>query len=353
MKTKKDLKAAFTLVEMLVVIVIISLVATAMSSAVKGAQRTARATKCQGNLRNLHTAVVAYLADRRELWGLEKDFERLTSSEYHSGFVYPRASSYECKEKRWEGGETVDKFWECHGWVSWIKTSGKRLDANGKTPWINDNHKKSHAEDYYYPANTDAKMPSAISEGYLFKYVGKDFSTYRCPEHKRADSGETVHLAYAMNNWFGSHVRPNGSARSASSFSSKLVDEEGKAIQDNGKDVYPQPSRMVLFIEMADTDPANAEASGRKGVSAENRDKKTLTAYDGDCSWDWGGNAKEKGRFSHRRGGRGSNKLCNVVFVDGHVAAIPDDVEDPADPVEWNGHKSLDEAYKSMGGGFY
>lgn len=351
MKTKKDQKSAFTLVEMLVVIVIISLVAMATTSAIRGAQRTARAAKCQANMKNLHTAVVAYLADRRELWGLEKDFERLTSSEYHSGFVYPRASSYECKEKRWEGGQAVDKFWECHGWVSWIKPSGKRLDANDKTPWINDDHKKSHAEDYYYPASTDAKMPHAIEEGYLFKYVGKDHSTYRCPEHRRAESGETVYLAYAMNNWFGSHVRPNGSARSTSSFSGKLTDEEGNEITDNGKSIYPQPSRMVLFIEMEDADPSNTDASGRKGVSAENRDKKTLTAYDGDSSWDWGGKAKEKARFSHRKGGQGN--LCNVVFVDGHVAAIPEFVEDGNDPVEWNGHKNIEEVYKSMGGGFY
>ncbi len=150
MKTKTTSKAAFTLVEMLVVIVIIALVATAMSSAIWGAQRTARAAKCQANLKNLHIAVVAYLADRRELWGLEKDFERLTSNEHHSGFTYPRASSYECKHKEWseKEGSAVDLFYECHGWVSWIKPSGERLDSNGKTPWLVDNHKNTHAEKY-------------------------------------------------------------------------------------------------------------------------------------------------------------------------------------------------------------
>ena len=331
MKTNTTPKAAFTLVEMLVVIVIIALVATAMSSAIWGAQRTARAAKCQANLKNLHTAVVAYLADRRELWGLEKDFERLTSNEYHSGFIYPRASSYECKEKRWEDGEAVDKFWECHGWVSWIKTSGKRLDDNGKTPWINDHHKKSHADKYYYPANIDENMPNAISAGYLFKYVGKDLSTYRCPEHKRTDGGHTVYLAYAMNNWFGSHVHPYGSARNTSSFSGSK-----------------QPSRMALFVEMEDADPDDASPGDRKGVTAEDRKTDDLTAFAGDCSWDWDGKAKEKARFSHRKG---SSKYSNVVFVDGHVMAIPENPEDKS--LEWNGHADLGKVYEAMGEGLY
>ena len=112
---------------------------------------------------------------------------------------------------------------------------------------------------------------------------------------------------------------------------------------------------MVLFIEMADMGSGSVDPKERKGVSAENRDKKKLNAYDCDSSWDWGGKAKEKGLFSHRKG---NAHYCNVVFVDGHGAAIPDpddtklDVEDESDPVEWNGHKR-DKVYKSMGGGFY
>ena len=331
MKTKTTLKAAFTLVEMLVVIVIIALVATATSSAIWGAQRTARAAKCQANLKNLHTAVVAYLADRRELWGLEKDFERLTSSDYHSGFVYPRASSYEYKDKHWDEseGRGVDKFWECHGWVSWIKPSGDRLDDSGKTPWIADNHRKSHAEKCYYPANSDQNMQKAIAAGYLFKYVGKDLSTYRCPEHKRGVNGETIYLAYAMNNWFGSHVHPNRDARSTSSFSGKI-----------------QPSRMALFVEMEGA--SNTDPKERKGVTAEKRNVNTLTPFAGDCAWDWDGEDPEPVRFSHRKG---SSKYCNVVFVDGHVAAIPENAEDIS--AEWNGHKTLEEAFQKMGEGLY
>ena len=331
------------MVEMLVVIVIISLVATALTSAIKGAQRAANATKCQANMKNLHTAVVAYLADRRAIWGRDPLFERLKSEEFgtehHTDFIYPRASSYECMEKIWDGGQAAPRFWECHGWVSWIKPSGDRVDKDGKTPWIKDEFEKSHAKDFYYPANIDEKMPKAIAEGYLFKYVGKDLSTYRCPEHRHAESGDAVHLAYSMNNWFGGHVNPIGSARKTSSFTGKI-----------------QPSRMALFIEMEDADKDNAKPEGRKGVPADSRKNKDsdqkVEALAGDSSWDWGDNGKEKGRFSHRMGRQGKQMYCNVVFVDGHVQAIPNEGGDP-DLDEWNGHKDLYEVFKALGEGAF
>ncbi len=343
MKTNTTSKAAFTLVEMLVVIVIISLVATALTSAIKGAQRAANATKCQANMKNLHTAVVAYLADRRALWGRDPLFERLKSEEFGSeqntGFVYPRASSYESTEMVWAEGNAEPRFWECHGWVSWIKASGDRLDKNGKTPWLNDSplFEKSHAKEYYYPANIDEKMPKAIAEGYLFKYVGKDLSTYRCPDHRHAETGEAVHLAYAMNTWFGSHVNAIGSARSSSSFSGDI-----------------QPSRMALFIEMEDADPDDAKPDGRKGVPADSRkgENTKITAFAGDSSWDWGKYGKEKGRFSHRMGKQGKQMYCNVVFVDGHVQAIPNEISDE-ELNEWNGHATLDDVYEALGKGVF
>ncbi len=341
MKTKTTSKAAFTLVEMLVVIVIISLVAAALTSAIRGAQRAANATKCQKNMKNLHTAVVAYLADRRGTWGRDPLFERLKSEEFgaehdnNTGFMYPRASSYECMEKVWDGGQAAPRFWECHGWVSWIKPSGERVGDDGKTPWIRDGYKKSHAKDFYYPASTDEKMREAISEGYLFKYVGKDFSTYRCPDHRSAGTGETIHLAYAMNNWFGSHVNPIVGARNTSSFTGKI-----------------QPSRMALFIEMVDADPDDTKPEGRKGVPADTRKDSKVGNFVGDSAWDWGDNGQEKGRFSHRMGKQGGQMYCNVVFVDGHVQPIPDEI-DASELDEWNGHKDIDEVFNALGAGVF
>ena len=341
MKTNITPKAAFTLVEMLVVIVIISLLATALTGAIKGAQRAANATKCQANMKNLHTAVVAYLADRRGTFGWDHDglFERLNNDEYNTGFMYPRASSYECKEKVWKDGGAVDKFWECHGWVSWIKETGERLDKNGKTPWLSDDpqFETSHAKEYYYPANIDEKMPKAIAEGYLFKYVGKDLSTYRCPEHRHANTGEPVYLAYAMNNWFGSHVNYSVvGARNTSSFSGQI-----------------QPSRMALFIEMEDASPEDVKVEGREGVPANARKKDTkIKALAGDSAWDWDENGSEKARFSHRMGKQGAQMYCNVVFVDGHVQAIPNVLEDE-EIDEWNGRKTIEDVYKALGEGVF
>ena len=156
MKTKTTLKAAFTLVEMLVVIAIISLVAMALTSAIRGAQRTANAAKCQANLKNLHTAVLAYFADNKG---------------------YPRASSYE----KMSHVKQRKEFHEYSGWVAWVpKDGGNRRNSQGKTPW-GQNNSKSYAEKFYFPANIDPNMRQAISEGSLFKYVGKDPATYLCP----------------------------------------------------------------------------------------------------------------------------------------------------------------------------
>ena len=337
MKTENLRKSAFTLVEMLVVITIISLVAMAIVNAVKGAQRAANATKCQANLKNLHTAVVAYLADRRGTWGAQEDFEKLKNeTERGTGYTYPRASSYECRWDAWENGEAVEKYYECHGWIAWVPLNGSRRDSNGKTPWIRDHFRNSHAEKFYYPANIDEKMRDAISEGFLFKYVGKDFATYQCPEHRKDGEGRPVYLAYSMNSWFGSHSDPSDSKKSAHPSGARTT----KSFTGDVK-----PSGMALFIEMEDA--TEVSSNGRTGLSAKKDGDRKAFALEGDSAWEWGDLGKEKGRFSHRRGG---TLYCNVIFVDGHAGSIPKDIEDSS---EWNGHDGLDEVFKNMGKGTY
>ncbi len=57
-------KTGFTLIEMLVVIVIISLLATAIAIGVNSAQDQARDTHCLAHLKNLHNAATSHLADK-------------------------------------------------------------------------------------------------------------------------------------------------------------------------------------------------------------------------------------------------------------------------------------------------
>lgn len=326
MKTKATSKSAFTLVEMLVVIAIISLVAMALSSAVRGAQRTANAAKCQAHMKNLHTAAVAFLADNG---------------------CYPKASSYETMSRSPSG----KAFHEHVGWVSWVpKGGGKRRDANGKTPWQKGND-KSHADKFYFPANFDKNMLQAVSEGSLYKYVGKDPMTFRCPQHRSSKEGATIYLSYAMNSWFYSH--------------SRLYNEYWELV-DNGhpatgsrttidftkqKENVGVPSRMALFIEMEDAE--DDSSSGREGQSGDGKQKARLLK--GDCVWEWSDVVGlEKGRYNFKKRDeghfKGGIKYCNVVFVDGHVMAVPEVAEEPA---EWNDHQDIEDVFKSLGKGSY
>lgn len=316
MKTKTTPKSAFTLVEMLVVITIISLVAMAVSRAVKGAKRTANAAKCQANLKNLHTAVSTYLADK--------------------GY-YPLASSYETMKQAPDNGKVIKLHSEHVGWVSWVPKSKnkKRRTNSGKTPW-DEKKDKSHADDFYYPANSDQKMREAIEEGSLYKYAGKDPASYKCPERKG------IYLSYAMNSWFYSHswLYVNWEHR----VDGHPVDGHRNTHDDFTSKTSCIPSRMGLFIEMEDADETDPEK--RKGQSDD--DKQHAKILKGDCVWEWWEKVGlEKGMFSHHKA---AANYCHVVFVDGHVAAIPEKVEVPED---WNNHKNIDEVFKTLGAGNY
>ena len=341
MNAKTTSKSAFTLVEMLVVIAIISLVAMALSSAVRGARRTANAAKCQANLKNLHAAVTTFFADNGH---------------------YPHASSYEVMGRNSKG----KVFSERQGWVSWVpKGGGKRRDANGKTPWSGNGNEKSHADKFYFPANTDQNMQQAISEGSLFKYVGKDPMTYRCPQSKFTPAGSRIFLSYSMNAWFICHsylhedygrwkrVKNGVSvdyARCSKDFTSK---------NSSDKHVYYIPSRMALFIEMEDAD--DSSDGDRDGQSADG--KQQARVLKGDCVWEWSAvvcsdSTRELGRFNFKKRDeghfKGASKYCNIVFVDGHVTAITDAPESIDE--EWNGHPNLNEYKKddmSKSGVFY
>ena len=328
MKTNTTSKSAFTLVEMLVVIAIISLVAMALSSAVRGAQRTANAAKCQANLKNLHTAVTAFFADKGH---------------------YPLASSYEVLGRNQKG----KVFSERQGWVSWVpKDGGKRRNDEGKTVWQRGNgNEKSHGEKFYFPANTDPNMRQAIIEGSLYKYVGKDPMSYCCPQHRATKDGKKIYLAYSMNSWFlcHSYLHENYGVwrRVKDGYS---VDYHRYSKDFTAKNSYI-PSRMGLFIEMEDAE--DDDPNGREGQSADG--KQHARILQGDCVWEWSDVVGlEKGRFDFKKKDeghfKGGTKYCNIVFMDGHVMAVPEVAETPS---EWNDHADLNDVFKTLGNGSY
>ncbi len=292
MKNFRKSSAAFTLVEMLVVIAIISLVALAMSRAVRGARRQANAAKCQANMKNLHTAVMGYLADNDK---------------------YPLASSYETVERWYDNsGTKSERFFEERGWVSWLPSSGSRRDGDGKTVWQRQPD-KSHAKDFEYFGNHDDRTVESIREGVLFKYAGKDLATYRCPEHTKTTEGEAVSLAYAMNSWFGCHSRPISVSwhdlRRTPAALSKL-----------------NSSRMALFIEL--NEGGKDSSTSRKGqdpnqTGDDDTEQLSSRVFADDCVWEWDVDGfVETGLPCHRKA---RDNYTHVVFVDGHVASVSED----------------------------
>lgn len=303
----------FTLVELMVVILIISVLAVTITHTMRGAIRQAHATKCMAHMRNLHTAVMAYVADKER---------------------YPYAASWELREKYVanRGEEAQKHYYERRGWVTWVND-----DDDGKDTMWKTNSTSSHANAYEYPKPTDSKMLKAISRGSLFKYVGNDYSTYVCPSHKAKD----IHLSYAMNSFFRW-----GDGEVAGVHPTKLISDDGpeRWLNPDGLKDYRyrtlgvDSSRMALFVEI---DGANSSSSdkrmGKNGdeygwAHCKKSDGDPVYAiripdfYTDDCVWDWTDDYRsgwpqvchEVGGFNHYKGGR----FCHVVYLDGHVGAI-------------------------------
>lgn len=260
MKLHHERRCAFTLIEMLTVIVVIAMLAAALATGLKTAQRHAFAALCQARMRNLHQACMNQLSD--------------------TGY-YPFAGSYE-----WY--YSVDQtFHEAKGWVAWIRSDGKDTK-----PWAADN-KKSHAEEYRHVGWSGNEATRSIKEGTIFKYASRDTSSYFC---KQFNGGKgSVRRSYAMNYWFGSR-------RNQLTIGRRLID-----FQAAGK----EPSRMGYIIEM----PRAPKPTVNKGEPG-NKDTRKLKAIADDSVWAW---PDDEYGLHHRKAGRLHG---HVLFVDGHMESL-------------------------------
>lgn len=272
MKKKPRSCAAFTLVEMLVVIMIIAFLTAAVVTGLRAAQRQARAAQCQARLRNLHQACINYFSDTGG---------------------YPYAGSYEYRNPH--NGNYVER----RGWVVWIRKDGKaREDFD---PW-DDDPTKSHAKEYLHVGWGGQMAERSVREGAVYVYSSKDMSTYFCKNFKDNDSD--VRRSYAMNNWFGSR-------RNELSRPRKLLDFSSEGYE---------PSRMGYIIELNDCDDLGDGFHGEEPVgTAASKKRKSLPA---DSVWDHDapiiGDVEHYGLHHPKAGGL----FGHVVFVDGHVESL-------------------------------
>lgn len=284
----RSAKYGFTLVEMLVVIAIISIVASTAITAVKGAQRQARATKCQANLHALHKAVLAYYADHER---------------------FPPAGAYEFFEQEFDGATLSKSYTEHRGWINWVrkdsvisrrKSDGRLYGKGGTVP-------SSQAAKYVYvgpgcgqydytgsSSKAPARIYRSIDEGAIFKYTDKNFSVYCCEEFKNQYPDSM--RSYAMNYLYGSRR---------------------KRMKDDLKDHPGTAHRLAMFVEL------NATAGTKTGAVGQTAGDKGDAAtpkniFYNDSTWDWDNENENIGEW-HRRAG---NMYGHVIFADGHLETL-------------------------------
>ena len=84
--------SGFTLVELLMIMVIISMVATLSMPAYTYLKRYAQNSQCISNLRGLHVGFTSYLSDNNEVWPQKP--ASVTGDEQVSNFWYSQLKSY-------------------------------------------------------------------------------------------------------------------------------------------------------------------------------------------------------------------------------------------------------------------
>lgn len=257
------MKKAFTLIELLIVVGILSVLIGILLVSMGGGSESARAAKCLTNLRNLATACNSCAAG--------------------TGW-YPAAGSFE--EKNLDDSNMNDikyRYIEICGWLSW----------NSRNAY--DSRPTSHTSsgDWFTSAyNQDFDTREyALTNGVLWKYVSANAAVYQCPAHMREFSDKKPLWSYVMNSRFGWDHSMGSRAVSARI-------EYG---------TLPRADRTLLFSELQFLKNNQVEVNTDEGSGIRN-----------DCTLQYG-----KGEIigcNHTSGKR--TLFAHVAFADGHVEKL-------------------------------
>ena len=264
MKTKA--KSAFTLLEMLVVIGIIGVLMGVIISQFGGATESAKAAKCETNMRNLVTAAHS------------------CALEEENGH-FPPAGSYSYEYIDHKKAEVVYHNYR----VGWISGSERRPGVS-----------KSPIAFQAIPFNADeTTLRYALTNGCrgaMWKAMGASRTAYQCPVHAEAVRKEFGHMpgwSYAMNMDFG-------------------YDNNEHKWWGKTKDLT-NGSRMLMFAELQGAD---IDESGYDPIKARKYIRAGVPVAD--AVLDYRNN--ESIGFNHKTSKRGVSG--HVAFADGHVERL-------------------------------
>lgn len=269
------MKKGFTLIELIVVIGIIMVLAASLLVVSGGITESARASKCQANMRSLSQACYSIaLADK---------YKR-----------YPHAGSTEYVKME-EVNHRYEKFYgENKGWISWLSNTTQDGDSYYR------NKPTSHRSNQYagcFADNNDVNY--ALTNGAVWSAVGGNTSCYKCPtmirkcKSLKKGGGREMAWSYVMNAAFR-YDWSHGSDTTDTPVSGKTAGSMKRA------------DRTLLFAEI-NLDDLGSGANGD---------------YTGDCVLEYdsesGGNRERIG-FNHAL----KNTICaHVTFADGHAERI-------------------------------
>ena len=272
-------RSGFTLVELLVVISILAILAAAMVSQVTRARAMGQAIKCKANLKNLAQASTNYAVEENE--------SRL-----------PWAGSHEHMWPGMRNGSHKILYEERPGWISWY----------GGGPWKGDGWygalSSVPGRAVFFNEADDSKANYALTNGTLWRFVGKDLSTYVCDVHKAVAKRQSVkkpRWSYVMNGYFG-YASGGDNVPDGRSIKLGSVSNRGNA------------DRLLLFAEL----PAYRLTGGvfKEGVET--------TGNKADCVLnmqikDYVRPTEETIGFNHQVG---KKQIAHVAYADGHVDVV-------------------------------
>lgn len=269
------MKKGFTLIELIVVVGIIMILAASLLVVSGGATESARAAKCQANMRNLSQACYTI--------AMADEYKR-----------YPHAGSAEFLDVYEENRRYKKYYGENKGWISWLSNTTQDGDSYYR------NRPSAHRANQYagcFAENADVNY--AYTNGAIWKAVGGNTSCYKCPtmlrkcKELKKGGGREMAWSYAMNSAF-LYDWSHGGEATDTKISGKTAGSMKRA------------DRTLLFAEI-DLDNL---ASGANGD------------YTGDCVLEYddgnGGNREQIG-FNHAFK---KTACAHVTFADGHAERI-------------------------------